>query len=82
MAKQKANANVEIWVTNEPGTRATFVLAAVRNSTPFSTLPSRINPSVRFLRLPKAAIERLAEDAPTMTLPDDHAPISRLIGVE
>ncbi len=79
---QSAFDEVEVWVSNEPGERATFVLAAVRAATPYSLLPSRNSLGVQFIRLSKATLDRYAEGLSAMVLTDDHVPVNRLIGVQ
>ncbi|MGI9522166.1 MAG: fused MFS/spermidine synthase [Hyphomicrobiaceae bacterium] len=79
---QSVLERIEIWVSNEPGVRSTFVLAAVREATPYSTLPSRNSPGVHFLRLERSKIERHAKKISAMVLSDDHAPVDHLIGVQ
>ena len=79
---QSAFGKIEVWVSNEPGERATFVLAAIRAATPYASLPSRNNPGVQFLRLSKATLNSYAEGLSAMVLTDDHVPVNRLIGVQ
>lgn len=73
-------AEVEIWSSDEPGDRATFILAAVRRPTPYATLPSKAS-SWPFRRMTHALRAKLKSTLHPMVLTDDYAPVDRLIGV-
>lgn len=73
---------VEIWASNDLGGRATYVLAAVRQPTPYAALPSKATPGTRFRRLPKEQLSKLRDALKPVVLTDDYAPVDRLIGVE
>ncbi len=79
---QQAFERVEMWVSNEPGARSTFVLAAVRAKTPYASIASRNTPGVQFLRLDTADTDKNADKLSAILLTDDHAPVNRLIGVQ
>lgn len=69
---------VEIWRSNEPQSRKTYVVAGLRQATPYEELPSRVQPGIVFTRHDTDA--RAALDPIVLT--DDYAPVDRLIGVE
>ena len=74
--------NVEVWRSNETGTRTTFVLAAVARPTPAARLATPASPGVAFQRLPGPVLRELAKALRPVMLSDDYAPVDRLIGVE
>ncbi len=74
--------NVEMWRSNETGTRTTFVLAAVAQPTPRDLIATPSSPGVTFRRLPKTALQRLVREVQPLVLTDDYAPVDRIIGVE
>lgn len=79
---QMSMANVEVWVTNEAGGRATFVLAAVPKATPYRRIASQNSPGVSFLRLSEKRLAELSDRVHPIRLSDDFAPVDRLIGIE
>ena len=74
--------NVEVWRSNETGTRTTFVLAAVAQPTPQTRLATPASPGVAFERLHEPVLQGLARALRPVMLTDDYAPVDRLIGVE
>jgi spermidine synthase len=77
-----AFSNVEIWRSNETGTRTTFVLAAVAMPTPQGLIATPATPGTTFRRLSKTTLQRLVGELQPLMLTDDYTPVDRLIGVE
>jgi len=78
----KVFSNVEVWRSNETGTRTTFVLAAVPRPTPQDRMTTSASDGVTFRRLDKTILQRLDHEVSPILLTDDYAPVDRLIGVE
>lgn len=74
--------SVEIWVSNEPVKRATFVLRASTKPSPENARQSKVQDGLAWQRLtgPQVA-QGMAALRPIM-LTDDYAPVDRLIGLE
>lgn len=79
---RSAIADVELWQMNATEARTTFVLAAVRKSTPYDRLTLQSSPGVVFHRLDRARLTKLRHELRPILLTDDFAPVDRLIGVE
>ncbi len=73
---------VEVWVSNETGGRAIFVLAGMMEPTPYRALRLRVSEEVVFHRLSPEVLRQLGERFTPVVLTDDFAPVDRLIGVE
>lgn len=74
--------SVEIWASNEPTRRATFIVRAGATPTPRSVIGSRMQPGVAWQRLSPSDIQRLETELSPMVLTDDYAPVDRLLNVE
>ena len=79
---QQSMPSVEVWVSNEPGARATLVLAGLPRPTQTAEVPAEMSPGVVFRRLSEAQLGELIAELQPMVLSDDHAPVDRLIGVD
>ena len=73
---------VEVWRFNESGARTTFVIAGLRQATPYRRIPSQNTAGLVFDRLPRARLTESSERAGALVLTDDYAPVDRLIGVD
>lgn len=74
--------SVEVWVSNEPAKRATFVLRAAQSPSPKSFMTSKLQPDLAWQRLSAAQIAAAQRVLKPVVLTDDHAPVDRLIGLE
>lgn len=73
---------VEIWVSNEAQTRATFVIRAGNQPTGHEVIGSRLQPGVAWQKLSDHEEKRLAAELSPIVLTDDFAPVDRIIGIE
>lgn len=70
---------VELWRAQGAEARATFVIAGLRQATPYARLPSRVTPGVAYVRISEASRDRLQATLKPIVLTDDFAPVDWLI---
>ncbi|WP_305968383.1 MULTISPECIES: fused MFS/spermidine synthase [unclassified Mameliella] len=77
--------SVEVWTEArppEPGERRIFVLLAGAQDSPVSTITTRAPQEIRFAALGPEFIDSVLTAKEPMVLTDDHAPVSRLMGLD
>lgn len=73
---------VETWRVQTGGARSTYVVAGLREPTPFAQFASAFSSGVTFQRVTDTDMVRALAGQPHLILTDDYAPVDRLIGVE
>lgn len=74
--------SVEVWISNEPTNRATYIIRASAKPSPVTGLTSNMQPGLAWQKFAPPQMQSLQAKLDPIVMTDDYAPIDRLIGVE